>query len=181
MAINKITISGKICTGKSTLLRSLQKKLNWPVFMTGQLFRDYVKENGLNLEHVEEQSEDLTKKIDYKVRNMLKLPGNLIVDGWMSGIMANHFPNILKILLICDDNIRYQRFAGREKISLSEAKIRVDERQNNWLNKLKKIYKRDDFMDPKNYDLIIDTSNISSLEIIKYSKHTPYVRHSRKS
>jgi len=42
MTINKITISGKICTGKSTLLKSLQKELNWPVFMTGQLFREYV-------------------------------------------------------------------------------------------------------------------------------------------
>lgn len=167
MTINKITISGKICTGKSTLLRSLQKELNWPVFMTGQLFREYVKKNSLNLEHVEEQSEDLTKKIDYKVRDMLKLPGNLIVDGWMSGIMANHFPNILKVLLTCDDNIRYQRFAGREKISLKEAKIRVDERLNNWLDKLRKIYKRDDFMDPKNYDLTIDTSVISSHAVLQ--------------
>jgi len=129
MTINKITISGKICTGKSTLLRSLQNELNWPVFMTGQLFREYVKKNKLNLENVEEQNENLTKKIDFKVRDMLKSPGNLIVDGWMSGIMANHFPNILKILLICDDDIRYQRFANREKINLDEAKIRVDERQ----------------------------------------------------
>ena len=167
MTINKITISGKICTGKSTLLRSLQEELNWPVFMTGQLFREYVKKNRLNLENVEEQNDDLTKKIDFKVRDMLKLRDNLIVDGWMSGIMANNFPNILKILLICDDNIRYQRFADREKISLNEAKIRVDERQNNWLNKLKKIYNRDDFMDPKNYDLIIDTSNLSSNEAAK--------------
>ncbi|MFA6081648.1 MAG: cytidylate kinase family protein [Patescibacteria group bacterium] len=167
MAINKITISGKICTGKSTLLRSLQKELNWPVFMTGQLFREYVKKNKLNLEHVEEQNEALTKKIDFKVRNMLKLPGNLIVDGWMSGIMANNFPNILKVLLVCDDNIRYQRFADREKISSNEAKLRVDERQNNWLSKLKKIYKRDDFMDPKNYDLVIDTSDLSLQDILK--------------
>ncbi|MFA6533318.1 MAG: cytidylate kinase family protein [Patescibacteria group bacterium] len=166
MIINKITISGKICTGKSTLLKSLQEELNWPVFMTGQLFREYVKKNRLNLEHVEEQNEALTKKIDFKVRDMLKLPGNLIVDGWMSGIMANNFPNILKVLLVCDDNIRYRRFADREKINLDEAKIRVDERQNNWLNKLKKIYKRDDFMEPKNYDLIIDTSHISSQEAV---------------
>ena len=167
MTINKITISGKICTGKSTLLKSLQKELNWPVFMTGQLFREYVKKNRLNMEHVEEQSEALTKKIDYQVRNLIKQPGNLIVDGWMSGIMANNFSNVLKVLLICEDTIRYKRFANREKINLDEAKIRVDERQNNWLSKLKKIYKRNDFMDPKNYDLIIDTSNISSQDVIK--------------
>ena len=101
MKYSKITISGKICTGKTTLLKSLQKELNWPIFMTGQLFRDYVKKNVLNLEQVEEQNDELTKKIDYQVRDMINVPGNLIVDGWMSGIMAQDLPDVLKILLIC--------------------------------------------------------------------------------
>ncbi|MEK7177379.1 MAG: cytidylate kinase family protein [Patescibacteria group bacterium] len=165
--INKITISGKICTGKTTLLKDLRKELDWPIFMTGKLFRDYVAKNKFDLEQVEEQNEDLTKKIDYQVRDMINSPGNLIVDGWMSGIMAANLPDVLKVLLICDDNIRYLRFANREKINFDEAKKRVDERQSNWLNKLEKIYKRNDFMEPKNYDLIINTSNISSQEVLK--------------
>lgn len=167
MAINKITISGKICTGKSTLLKSLQKELNWPIFMTGQLFRDYAKKNKLNLEQVEEQNDELTKKIDHQVRDVIKLPGNLIIDGWMSGLMANNLPDVLKVLLICDDYVRYRRFAYREKVGIDEANKKVEERQTNWLNKLKKIYKRDDFVDPKNYDLIIDTSNITSQAVLK--------------
>jgi len=167
MTINKITISGKICTGKSTLLKNLQKELHWPIFMTGQLFRDYVKKNLLNLEQVEEQNDKLTKKIDYQVRDMINAPGNLIVDGWMSGIMAQDLPDVLKILLICKDEIRHKRFANREKISIDEAKKRIEERQSNWLNKLKKIYKRNDFVDPKNYDLVIDTSNITSRDVLK--------------
>jgi len=167
MKYSKITISGKICTGKTTLLKSLQKELNWPIFMTGQLFRDYVKKNVLNLEQVEEQNDELTKKIDYQVRDMINVPGNLIVDGWMSGIMAQDLPDVLKILLICKDEIRYKRFADREKISINEAKKRVEERQSNWLNKLKKIYKRNDFVDPKNYDFVIDTSNITSRDVLK--------------
>lgn len=167
MPINKITISGKICTGKSTLLKNLQKELNWPIFMTGKLFRNYVTKNKFRLEQAEEQNEKLTKEIDYKVRDLLNRKGHLIVDGWMSGIMANGLSNVLRILLICQDDIRYQRFADREKISLDQARIRVDERQNNWLSKLKKIYKRGDFMDPKNYDLIIDTSNLSLEDILK--------------
>ena len=167
MAINKITISGKICTGKSTLLIGLQKELNWPIFMTGQLFRDYIKKNGLNLDQVEEQNETLTKKIDYHVRDMIYAPGNLIVDGWMSGLMAKGVKDILRILLVCKDDIRYKRFADREKISVVEAKKRVEQRQSNWLSKLKKIYKRNDFVDPKNYDLVIDTSKIPSRTVLK--------------
>jgi len=71
------------------------------------------------------------------------------------------------VLLICDDNIRYQRFAEREKISFSESMKKVEERQNNWFKKLEKIYKRNDFVDPKNYDLIINTSDISSEKVLK--------------
>jgi cytidylate kinase len=167
MNINKITISGKICTGKTTLLKNLESKLNWPVFMTGKLFRQYVAEHKFDLEKVEEQNESLTKKIDYQVKDMIHAPGNLIVDGWMSGIMANKLPDVLKILLVCQDKVRYQRFAEREKIDLDEAKKRVDERQSNWLKKLEKIYNRNDFMDPKNYDLVLDTSIFTSDEILE--------------
>ncbi len=167
MIFNKITISGKICTGKTTLLKDLQKKLNWPIFMTGKLFREYVEKNKLDLEQVEEQNDMLTKKIDYQVRDLLHDKGNLIVDGWMSGIMSANLPDVLKVLLTCDDNIRYQRFAERENINIEEAKKRVEERQLNWFKKLEKIYGRNDFLDPKNYDLIIDTSNISSDEVLK--------------
>ncbi len=168
MRYSKITISGKICTGKTTLFKKLVDKLDWPGFKTGRLFRDYVIKNKLDLEQVEEQSEFLTKKIDYQVRDMIYANGNLIVDGWMSGIMANNLKDVLRILLICKDNIRYKRFADREKIKDFEAaKKRVEDRQLNWFNKLKKIYKRNDFVDPKNYNLIIDTSSISSQAVLK--------------
>lgn len=169
MRFNKITISGKICTGKTTLLKRLQKKLSWPTFMTGQLFRDYVKEHNLNLQEAEEQNEKLTKAVDYKVRDMLHAPGNLIVDGWLSGYMANKLEDVLKILLICRDDIRYKRFAKREKITLLEAEKKVKERQKNWFSKIKKIHKIDysTLNNQKNYNLIIDTSYITPQAVVK--------------
>lgn len=168
MKFNKITISGKICTGKTTLLYDLKKKLGWPTFLTGKYFRKYIKKESLTLEKVEEQNEKLTKEVDFKVRDLLHKKGHIIVDGWMSGLMANHLSDVLKILLICQDKIRYKRFAKREKISFNEAKKRVEERQNNWFQKIEKIHhiNLNDFSDPKNYDLIIDTSRITSLETL---------------
>lgn len=169
MKYSKITISGKICTGKTTLLKRLQKKLNWPAFMTGQLFRDYVKEHNLDLEGAEEQNEKLTKAVDNKVKDMLHAPGNLIVDGWMSGLSANHLTDVLKVLLVCKDDIRYKRFAKREKIKLNDAKIRVEDRQNSWFDKIKKIHKINpkEFTNEKNYTLIIDTSYITPQAVVK--------------
>ena len=81
--------------------------------------------------------------------------------------MANKLPDVLTVLLICDDDIRAVRFSERERISLDEAKKRVKERLENWVSKLKKIYNRDDFFDKKNYNLVIDTSHISSNRVLK--------------
>ena len=169
MRYSKITISGKICTGKTTLLNRLKERLNWPIFLTGQLFRDYVKKHGLNLEGAEEQNERFTKEVDYKVRDLLHKKGPLIVDGWMSGLSANKLPDVLKILLVCHDDIRYKRFAKREKISFDEARRRVEERQGSWFEKIKKIHKINpkEFTSEKNYNLVIDTSYITPQAVFK--------------
>lgn len=169
MEYSKITISGKICTGKTTLLYDLKKKLGWPTFLTGKYFRKYIKKESLTLEKVEEQNEKLTKEVDFKVRDLLHKKGHIIVDGWMSGLMANHLSDVLKILLICQDKIRYKRFAKREKISFNEAKKRVEQRQNSWFNKIKKIHKisSSTLNDKKNYTLVIDTSYITPQAVLK--------------
>jgi len=166
---NKITISGKICTGKSTLFQNLCQKLGWPTISTGQFFRDYVEEHGLSLEGAEEQNEKLTKEVDYAVRDKMRSPGKLIIDGWLSGLMAKGNPSVLRVLLICKDDIRYKRFAKREKVSFLEAKKRVEERQESWFTKIKKIHKIDSsrLCNPKNYDLVIDTSYITPQAILK--------------
>ena len=137
--------------------------------MTGQLFRDYAKKEGFNLEGAEEQNDKLTKAVDYKVRDMLHSPGNLIVDGWMSGLMANKLPNVLKIFLVCKDDIRYKRFAKREKMLYKQAKTRVEDRQSSWFVKIRKIHKirSSNLINQKNYNLIIDTSYITPQAVLK--------------
>lgn len=168
MKFTKITISGKICTGKSTLFTSLAKKLGWKTFHTGQFFRDYIKKHGLVLEKAQEQSEQLTKQIDYKVRDILKKEaGNYIFDGWMAGLMADSFPHVLRVLLICKDDIRAKRFAKREKISVSEAKKMILAREKNLFGKFESIHHRNDFVDPKNYNLVIDSSYITPQAVLK--------------
>ncbi|MCL4364200.1 AAA family ATPase [Patescibacteria group bacterium] len=168
MKYTKITISGKICTGKTTLLEKLQQKLRWPTFLTGKLFREYIKKDHLTLEKAEEQNEILTKKVDNQVKDMLKSPGNLIVDGWMSGLSARGLNDVLKVLLVCDDGIRYQRYADRENMPFDDAAKKVEERQTNWFDKIKSIHQIEakEFTDEKNYDLVIDTSNMNPEMVI---------------
>jgi len=163
MIHSKITISGAICTGKSTLLKNLKKKLGWKTFQTGKFFRQYVKDNGLDLETAEEQNDIITKKIDSKVADMLKNPGHLIVDGWMSGICAKNNKKVLRILLICKDDIRYKRFSKREKIPYDVSSKMVEQRQMEWFKKIEDIHKikAERLYRSSNYDVVIDTSYIT--------------------
>lgn len=162
-----ITISGQICTGKSTLRNLLTKKLGWPTFSTGELFRQYTKDHNLSLDQAEEQNNQLAKKIDGQVRELLKTKKHLIVDSWLAGITAKEIPGVLKILLVCKDDIRYKRFGKREKLSYQEAKSRVDERFNNWTKKINQIYHRKDFFAEKYFDLVIDTSYITPQAVLR--------------
>ncbi len=162
----KITISGKICTGKSSVFRELQQKLNWPIFSSGAYFREYAKSHNLVLNNAEEQTNKLTQKVDGMVKGMLIKPGNLLLDAWLGGILAGDAKNVLKILLVADDTVRYRRFAEREHVTYAQAKKEVQDRDSSWFEKVKKIYKRSDFFDKKNYTLVIDTSQKSINDIV---------------
>lgn len=158
---SKITISGKICTGKSSVFRELVKRLEWPTFSTGAYFREYAKTHKLELNNAEEQTDKLTHKVDGMVKEMLKKPGNLILDAWLGGVLAEGAPDVLKVLLVADDSVRFKRFAQREKVSLEEAKKEVLLRDSSWFEKVQEIHSRSDFFDKKNYTLVIDTSHVS--------------------
>ena len=163
---SKITISGKICTGKTSVFRELQKKLQWPTFSSGAHFREYAKTHNLVLNNAEEQIEKVTKKVDGMAKNILHKPGNLLLDAWLGGILAEGTIDVLKVLLIADDTIRFNRFAKRENVSFEAAKKEVLQRDLSWFEKVKKIYGRSDFFDKKNYSLVIDTSDISIESIV---------------
>lgn len=155
----KITISGQICTGKTTLFWDLARTLKWPTFSASQFFRDYSRTHHVSLQKAEEQNQNLTREVDLGMKDMLLQDYHIIVEGWMAGIMARGIPNVLQVLLTCSDKERTQRFAKREGIPLPDAEQKIREREESWIEKLKKIYNRTDFFDPTNYNLVIDTTH----------------------
>jgi len=165
--LRKITISGQIATGKTTLYKALGQKLGWESFSTGQFFRDYAKAHALDIEAAQEQNEEITKKIDYQVRDLLRQKNEIIVEGWLAGLMAEGTPGVLRVLLTCQTSERAQRFSEREGVSLKEATSRIQERDSSWLFEIEKIYQRRDVFSPQHYDLVIDTTNLTPSQILK--------------
>ncbi len=162
----KITLSGKICTGKSTLFKDLSESLHWPTYSAGQFFRLYVTKHNLTLEKADEQNPQITKEVDYGMQKMLKEQPHIILEGWMAGIMADDLPDVLRILLICDDVERIKRFAERENVTEEIAREKIYEREANLFDKLEEIYNRRDFVDPQNYNLVIDTTVKTSFDVL---------------
>jgi len=168
---NKITISGRICTGKSTLFKHLGDKLQWETFSTSTYFRTYAAQKGYSIDKAEEQNKKITQKIDYMVRDMLESKSNLIAEGWMAGVMAYDVPDALKVLLVCPNTIRYRRYAQRESVTLGQARTKITEREENLLSTLSTIYGIDDILDPKRYNIVIDTEKSNPLEVLDEVLH----------
>lgn len=166
MKYSKITISGRSCTGKTVLFTALQEKLAWPAFSAGHFFREYAKKHGVSLQKAEEQTPVVTKDVDYGMRERLETEPHLILEGWMTGIMAAKIPGVLKVLLVCDDTERTRRYAQREGISMFRAKKFIAEREKNLFAKYLAIHGRDDVVDPKNYDLVVDTTTRTAQETL---------------
>ncbi|PIY69055.1 hypothetical protein COY90_02770 [Candidatus Roizmanbacteria bacterium CG_4_10_14_0_8_um_filter_39_9] len=165
MKYQNITISGRICTGKSTLFHALKDSLHWMTFSTSQFFRDYAKKNHHSLEKAEEQNDRITKEIDYKVQDMLSDQKFIIVEGWMAGALAKNNKHVLKVLLTCDNDMRIKRFALREHVTMMVAKQRIHDRESSLLATLQKIYHLKNIFDTSYYDVVIDTTGKNEEEI----------------
>lgn len=171
-----ITITGKVCTGTSTLSRLLVKKLGWQHWDAGTYFRQYCRKHQLKLEDMKRRSDVLRRKVDYQVRSRLKNKQHLIHEGWLAGFFAQGIPGVLKVLLVCNDSLRVDRLVNRDGYTVDEAKIHIEKREAENEKTWRKTYfkewqkwvakKKIDFFDPELFDLVIDTYSHSRQETL---------------
>lgn len=167
MKYQAVTISGKICSGKSSLFKNLVQELNWPSYSASQFFRQWSQEHQVHLFDAEARSDSLTCEVDKGMREKILEGKNLILEGWLAGFMALGLPRVLKVLLICHNKVRIERFAKREKITLAKASEEIKKREEALLNKWRRVYGREDFFEPKFYDLVIDTTRLGKIEVLR--------------
>ena len=98
---------------------------------------------------------------------MLKTEKEIIYEGWLTGFFAQSYKDVLKVLLICShDDIRVDRVANRDNITVKEAKNWIKNREKENITKWQKLYGNNDFWDPKYFDLVIDTYKTGSMETL---------------
>ncbi|HMK83914.1 MAG TPA: AAA family ATPase [Candidatus Bathyarchaeia archaeon] len=161
-----ITISGPHGTGKSTYARALAKALELRYVCAGELFRELAHEKTMTLEVFSKyaaNNPEVDKLIDERTREEAR-GGGVVIDAQLGAWVLKNDAD-LKLLLVASDEIRFNRIAGRERVSFETAKRETLAREQIQRDRYKKYYGID-VTDHTIYDLKIDTG-LQSIEKTK--------------
>jgi predicted cytidylate kinase len=161
-----ITIGGNQGAGKTTLAKKLSEKLNYKFISIGDLKGEISKERGITIDELNEigkKEKWIHEEFDKKTIEIGKTRNNFIVEGWLAFYFI---PNSKKIFLEVDPKIGAKRIFEDQRPDEHKCK-NVDETENQLKKRLEitneqfKKYYGVNFLDKKNYDIIINTTNLS--------------------
>lgn len=172
-----ICISGLAGSGKSTVAKRIAEYYGLKYYSGGDALKAIAAEMGY--EKTEKgwwetdrgkdflnkrlENLDLDKRVDEKMFNWAR-EGNVVLDSWTMPWLLKEG---LKIWLDASEDVRAQRIAERDGISVEEALRRMRERES----KTKEIYKRlygfklgEDF---EPFQVILDVNRLNKEEVFK--------------
>ena len=169
--IHIITLAGDIASGKGLVSNILKNILGYTVYRNGEYFRSLAKERNMSILDFNKYVEN-HREIDLEIENSAKIYAekndNLIIDarlGWFA------IPHSFKVYLKVDIDESARRMINDmdrgevEKYSdFDHAKKDISERfileNERWFDLYK--VRKDDM---RNYDLVVDTTNILPEEV----------------
>lgn len=168
-----ITITGKPCSGKSTIAKLLCEQHSFKKISVGDMFKEEAHKRGMSAEEfnsfcMKDPSFDFF--IDNKTQELAKIHQgeNIIFDSRM----AWHFvPKSFKIFVTLSEEEMINRLinsdrTGKEKYTDAEkAKYSLLNRESLEIDRYKKIYKQD-LSNMKNFDLVIDSTNKTPQQLV---------------
>lgn len=165
-----ITISGLPGSGKSTLAKNLAKELRLRHYGAGDLLREIAREKGMTLLQIHEKmvrDREFDDLLDQRTERFGKEKNDFVIDGRV----AWHFiPKSIKIFVTIDLRTAAERvfkdMRSDEKENNSAEQTMRNMRRRTEMNRVryKKLYGID-YLDKKNYDIIIDTTKIGIKEM----------------
>jgi predicted cytidylate kinase len=166
-----ITLAGYPGSGKSTVGKLLAKRLHMKYYYIGNIMRKMAAEQHITLEKMQKKAEndfDYDKKVDSYSVKLAKQEKNFVLDAHIGFYFI---PKSVKIYLyvspknaakrIMKDSRPEEKKVFTEKEALKKIKYRVSSE-----NKRYKKYYNIDINDLNNYDIIIDTDNMSAKQIV---------------
>jgi len=167
-----ITISGLPGSGKTTVARMVAERIGFRHYSAGNMRGEMAIKRGLTIDQLNEigKKEEWTDKdVDRIIEDLGRKEDNIVVDGWV----AFHFiPHSIKIFLYVDLRVgaeriyRNQRPDEERKANIEEIYEMIKKRVKESNDRYKKYYGID-FLDGKNYDHVIDTTDLTIEKVVK--------------
>jgi len=171
-----ITISGDPGSGKSTVGKAVAKEFGLKHFSAGDFMREMAESRGISLMELTRQAEtdiSIDREIDERTKH-LALKADFVIDSRL----AFHFiPKAVKIFLKVDLKVAAQRtwkdIASQKRHTEQQLKSEKDvleaivKRQKSEVERYRKYYEIDNFLDAKHYDFVLDTTNLTQEESVR--------------
>lgn len=170
-----ITLSGSPGSGKSSVAKLLAKKLSYKYLSAGDIQRIMGKERGMSI-HKWDRYVELHPEVDRMVEDRMLAEGkkcNTVMDWRMGFHFAKNAPKIflyVKPAVGAKRIYKEHRSSEAENTTLLLTKKNMVARHRKLVRRLLQLYKVD-YSNKKNYDLVIDTSNMTIDETVEKIVH----------
>lgn len=171
MNIHIITMAGDIASGKGTVTALLQKELKYEIYKNGEYVRQLAKEKGMSIVEFQEYlnaHEEIDRQVEKSAAFYAENHDHLIIDARL-GFYA--VPHSFKVYLRVDIDESARRAYNDSLRKDTEAYESVEHAKKDIMYRFEqenmrylKTYnvKRDDM---SNYDLVVDTTNMTPEEV----------------
>lgn len=106
----------------------------------------------------------LDSEIDIRTLDFGQENGSFVFDGRMAWQAV---PSSLKILLICEDEVRFRRIADHRGMTFERAREQTLMREKSIRDRFSRWYRISRFDDPIHFDIVIDTTRSSPGEVVE--------------
>ena len=163
----RITLSGPIGSGKSTVGILLSRKLQIEFISGGEIFRQNARKHNMTLAEFGKYAEsnpEIDREQDHGLLQLLRTKENIVLESRLAGwIATKNAIDATRIYIDADIEVRIERVMKREGGTREEVMQLVKEREASELKRYMKYYGID-YRIPEYYDIIIDTTKISAEE-----------------
>lgn len=170
-----ITLSGAPGSGKSTVAKLLAQKLGYKHYSTGDFMRELAHQRHITVLEINELAKtdaSIDRTLDQRQIQLGKTEDNFVIDGRLS---FHFIPHSKKVFIDVDVKEAAQRIlkdvlSGLRKEehsqSINEMVQQIEQRKQAERARYQKYYHLN-IDDPKNYDLIIDSTKIPPDQVVK--------------
>ncbi len=159
----RITLSGCVGSGKTTVGKLLANKLQYNFISIGNRTRQFAETKGLSIVQFQElclTNPEMDKQIDFEFSNECNNSESLIIDYRLG---FKFIKNAYHIFLKISEETAIERIKSANRSA--ETFVTISQRNESFKNQFLNAYGVD-YTIPKNYDLIVDVEQFNDAEAV---------------